>query len=107
MLKIYVSEEYGFRSWIWTFPGNKKALQKAWDDRNRPDNFFNPSVGKYPGTMQQTFEHFDPEKFDAYAHVHEEDDTWLELDPIIPEKSEAEENAEDDAWMKFTKPGWI
>lgn len=79
MLKIYVDEEYGYRSWVWTFPGTKKELQAAWDRGDRPDCFLNPSFGKYPGTMKQTSGHFDPKSFDGYAHVHEKEDTWLDL----------------------------
>lgn len=53
MLKIFLTEEYGYRQWIWTFPGTKEELIITWKSGNAPLNFMNPSVGDYPGAMEE------------------------------------------------------
>lgn len=85
MVKVLVVEEYGFRNWIWEFPGSKEELIRDWKKGARPDGFFNPSLPeeKYRGSMKLIRRSVDAHgPFDANAHVHEEDDTFLMVDGV-------------------------
>jgi hypothetical protein len=35
-LRIYVDEEYGYREWLWTYPGTIKELVEDWKEGLRP-----------------------------------------------------------------------
>lgn len=84
MLKILVVEEYGYRNWVWEFPGSKEELIRDWQAGQRPDGFFNPSrPKKYKGMIKlirRSVEGHGP--FNANAHVNEEDDTFLLMDGV-------------------------
>jgi hypothetical protein len=103
MTKIWITEEYGYREWIWEYPGTQEELIADWAAGKAPLNFFNPSSGAgelYKGTMTQfdICELMDVDGFKLLllggdstqevmerigavgrAHVHEEEDTWLSI----------------------------
>ena len=35
-LRIYLEEEYGYREWLWTYPGTAEELVEDWAAGNRP-----------------------------------------------------------------------
>lgn len=57
MLKIILEEEYGYRTWLWSYPESKEQLIADWLAGNAPLNFFNPSKGNYKGTMERFEDH--------------------------------------------------
>jgi hypothetical protein len=81
MIKVFIDEEYGYRYWIWTYPGTAEELIEDWKKGNAPLNFFDPSVGNYKGTMfelgamKDVLEEMD--KAEIKAHIHEDWDTVL------------------------------
>jgi hypothetical protein len=89
---VAVDEEYGYRHWLWAFPGDDDALAQAWRSGHAPTNFWDPSVGNYPGTMTEVYLDDDDlmavwdeaETSGRFAHVHEPEDTFLSLhgDPV-------------------------
>jgi hypothetical protein len=87
MLKVLVDEEYGFRTWMWLFPGTKEQLIEAWRKKEAPLNFIDPSVGQngvlFKGTMEETLVIPLFTEYDAVAHVHEIEDTYLIVDDIL------------------------
>jgi hypothetical protein len=86
-MKIYICEEYGYREWIWDYPGTVEELISDWKAGIAPLNFMNPSEGTYRGTMIQITDD-DLESvnikvmFPIRGHVHMEDDTYLEVDGV-------------------------
>ena len=84
---VFVEEEYGYRIWLWTYPGTKEELVADWKAGKAPLNFFNPSQGSFGGKMEEigidvnlTALSTMQDTADAYAHVHMDDDTYLEID---------------------------
>ncbi len=124
MLKIYLDEEYGYREWVWFFPGTKEEILTEWKTGHRPISA-SPDI---KGTVSQIFFKRDPSKsgkeaftpflfslesneegdpinapfdargnllgipiegvsdmtfFDGFGHVHEKNDTYLEIDEKV------------------------
>ena len=89
MLKIYVEEEYGFRNWVWMFPGSIPELVAEWKAGRAPLNYFDPSLGKLKGEFTEFgldcpndvsfYADLDNlrRSADAYIHTHELEDTYL------------------------------
>lgn len=104
MLRIYIDEEYGYRAWLWKYPGTLDQLISAWEAGYAPLNFFDPRLGEFEGDLLpltcETWPLLDfwdrmgantaqelLTKCDAYAHVHDDDDTYLKIgDERIPGK---------------------
>jgi hypothetical protein len=82
MLKIPLNEEYGYRLWYWFYPGTEEGLIRDWKDESQI-SFFNPSSGKNLGfriVAENSRKFFDDWKnAKIKAHVHGEDDTYLEV----------------------------
>lgn len=99
-LVVAVQEEYGYREWLWVYPGTEDELRADWNSGLAPTNFFNPSVGDYRGTMIEIADEVEgPDGNDVSnpfgtredlekvswaasraklsAHVHTEEDTFL------------------------------
>ena len=86
MVKVFVEEEYGYRLWVWAFPGNIEDLIVDWMAGKAPINFFNPSVGKFAGEMRQvaTYRQIERETEEGlYIHIHEDNDTFLGINEQI------------------------
>ena len=86
-ITVFVEEEYGYRNWLWTYPGTKEELVADWKAGKAPLNFFNPSQGNFSGKMEEIGYDIDltalsamQDLADGYAHVHMEEDTHLEID---------------------------
>lgn len=86
MIRVALEEEYGYRLWIWEYPGTEAELLADWKARKAPLNFFDPSKGKYAGKMIEVTDVEGPlydeyrAKFPSgsyYGHVHMHDDTYL------------------------------
>jgi hypothetical protein len=86
MLYIDLEEEYGFRRWLWQYPGSKEQLLADWNAGKAPLNFFDPSTSKFSGDLILVKTGLFGQKsyipYDAYAHVHWDDDTYLKLDGV-------------------------
>lgn len=101
-LVVAVQEEYGYREWLWVYPGTVEELRADWEAGRAPTNFFNPRNGNYRGTMvliadedwneegeaitnpYGTRDELDAVSWAASraglsAHVHVEDDTYLNI----------------------------
>jgi hypothetical protein len=81
-MRIFVIEEYGYRHWNWMYPGTAEELVADWKAGRAPVNFFDPRKGKFSGELElvTTREELRNAKHaDAKAHVHVEDDTWLDV----------------------------
>ena len=86
---IFIEEEYGYRMWLWTYPGTKGELLADWKVGKAPLNFFNPSQGNFSGKMEQIGYDIDltalsamQDSADGYAHVHMDEDTYLAIDGV-------------------------
>lgn len=82
-VKIFISEEYGYRSWSWDYPGTKEELIADWKAKRRPVDFWGAKETGYLGIVAPAAmldEHNKPR--DATAHVHCQDDTYLEIDGV-------------------------
>lgn len=125
MLKIFVEEEYGYRDWVWFFPGTKEEALADWKAGRRPVCFWGAnSQNQFRGRISQIFFKRDETKqgpeslipfefsnemnedgdpintlfdaqgepvgiaiegitnvtlFDGRGHVHEQNDTYLEI----------------------------
>lgn len=93
VLVVAISEEYGYRSWLWVYPGTIESLRADWLRGHAPTNFFDPSIGNYEGTMVEVVINYNDDVRDAsfepvwdaarkmglYAHVHEPEDTFLDI----------------------------
>jgi hypothetical protein len=110
MISIFISEEYGYRTWLWEYPHSKEQLIKDWQAGKAPLNFYDPSYSEFDGELSHlTKEHpkwleimesnpnfFGPKPIesledtcDAWAHVHDDDDTELRLDGnVYPGKAD-------------------
>lgn len=84
-MKIFVSEEYGYRSWLWEYPHNEAQLIKDWKDGRAPIDFFDPRDSDFDGELRQLTAGEKPNA-DAYVHTHEPEDTILVIgDQQIPQ----------------------
>lgn len=85
-LRILLEEEYGYRTWLWEYPGTKEQLIADWKAGRAPMNFFDPSQGKaFIGTMTEILHITALPVWDYYAHTHEDSDTYLDVaDVHIP-----------------------
>lgn len=93
MLVIHVSEEYGYREWVWYYPGTVDDLKRDWNARRAPyarARGANQRLGvdrdaKYRGVILEidTDDFFDKGSaiiaFDATAHFHMDDDTRIKI----------------------------
>lgn len=86
MMLVFVEEEYGYRSWLWEYPGTPETLVTDFKSGRFPSDFFDPSEGAgeaYPGTMTQVDMNDeappieDDPRLGAFIHTHEWDDTYL------------------------------
>ena len=100
MMLIIIDEEYGYRTWLWRYPHDKKQLIEDWKAGKAPLNFYDPSFGTFDGKLtrlkgtwprkggpsvvlsQVPFIEARTKKearelCDADAHVHDADDTEL------------------------------
>jgi hypothetical protein len=92
-LVVALEEEYGYRYWLWVYPGTVEQLKADWKRGHAPMDFFDPSEGCYEGTMVEVTTELDTvegtserplwpiflaaDKAGLYAHVHEPEDTFL------------------------------
>jgi len=53
MIYIELEEEYGYRQWIWAFPGTAEEALAEWEAGYRPLGFFGPSNKGFKGTIHQ------------------------------------------------------
>lgn len=120
LLRIHIEEEYGFRDWLWTYPGTIKQLADDWKEGRRPvspscrvargvhaytgRNYFDGEldeifwdrdyylsddgeehVHRWPVlvTNQEQLRFVQRKTkyngFDGYAHIHEQDDSYLHV----------------------------
>lgn len=107
-LYIYVEEEYGYRSYLWVYPGTPKELVEDWCCRRVPWNSpnwwghrfrgefdavdfttikadrYKPYPRRLELILNESREVFDGFNhlgdFDGRAHFHEEDDSYLKID---------------------------
>jgi hypothetical protein len=94
-MRIYVEEEYGYRQWEWLYPGTPDELIADWKAGVAPLNFFDPSrkdpAKPFKGELveiEAAIIYGDDKKpvgFDAHAHVHEPDDSFLAVNDIVLE----------------------
>jgi len=85
-LRILVVQEYGYRTWLWHYPGSRDELVHDWLSGHAPLNFFDPSRGAYRGKLvrvalaaRRTTGLATP---GLQAHVHANDDTYLNVDGV-------------------------
>ena len=89
-MKLYVCEEYGYRSWVWEYPHDRQQLVQDWKAGRAPLDFFDPSTSEFDGellhlrtgvvpkldtTMSGLAEH----GYDAFIHTHDPEDTYLQF----------------------------
>lgn len=103
-LYIYVEEEYGYRAFLWIYPGDKEALVDDWvkgrtpwlvdyDHKGEfiPVDFTTCASDRYkpyPRKLElvacdsgQVIKGFSElAHFDGLAHIHEEDDSYLKIE---------------------------
>ena len=86
MIKVFVEEEYGYRYWIWEYPGTKEELIADWKAHKAPLCYFDPRNSKFEGELKSAdIDHRDVKiadienGCDAYAHVHWDEDTVLKF----------------------------
>lgn len=84
-MKILVEEEYGYRCWLWVFPGTTAELIADWKAGKAPLDFFNPSRSDFRGKLSQLrswekirklYVKVNAGKL-AYIHTHEPEDSFL------------------------------
>jgi len=103
MMLVYIVEEYGYRHWVWRYPHSREQLILDWKNGKAPINFYDPSTSPFDGELIQLGSGLvtDPtkpmvlleipyidannldevkEKCDAWAHVHDADDTFLQFE---------------------------
>lgn len=87
MIIIPLVEEYGFRFWLWYYPGTETKLLEDWLAGYAPLNCFDPSRSEYHGRMKENKNSKEDDRqwravcaaTTIRVHVHEEDDTWLQI----------------------------
>lgn len=83
-LRILVEEEYGFRDWLWTYPGTIQQLVEDWKEGRRPispsrraaTNYGYSEFRWYKGELDEVY--WDRDYYvgsDGEEHVHR----WLSL----------------------------
>ena len=82
-LRILLEEEYGYRTWLWEYPGTKEQLIADWKAGRAPMNFFDPSQGNFEGTMTEILYITALPVCDYRAHTHEDHDTYLEIEGVV------------------------
>lgn len=53
MMFILIEEEYGYRTWLWRYPHDKKQLIADWKSGKAPLNFYDPSYSNFDGKLTQ------------------------------------------------------
>ena len=48
---ILISEEYGYRSWLWKYPHSKEQLIIDWNAGKAPLNFYDPRRSVFDGEL--------------------------------------------------------
>jgi hypothetical protein len=83
-LRIKLVEEWGYRTWIWCYPGTREALIQDWLAGRAPLNFYDPSFGDFPGRLFRVTQENQDELLKVTpgfdAHVHTESDTYLRVE---------------------------
>lgn len=52
--KVWVTEEYGYREWLWVHPGTADDVVVAWQARRCPVTFWGlRAAGEYDGTCEE------------------------------------------------------
>lgn len=87
--KIQITEEYGYREWVWEFPGTLAELVEDWRNGRVPllkDHLTKEQtrpIPPYRGKLIRLTSKINPnEEWDAYAHIHMMDDTYLEINGV-------------------------
>lgn len=94
-LKIFVSEEYGYRSWIWDYPHDAAQLIKDWKAGRAPLDYFDPRNSDFDGDLTQLHSPLsqNDSALSAYIHTHDPEDTILVINgqqiPQDPDKYNA------------------
>lgn len=80
-MKVFIEEEYGYRYWVWDFPGTASELVSEWCAGHVPPvgYVYGP---QYRGSITPAEDaDFDPATpgfgFAAYCHIHEPEDSEL------------------------------
>lgn len=54
--KVWITEEYGYREWLWTHPGDADDVVAAWKRGDVPVNFWGLREGQaWAGTCEQFY----------------------------------------------------
>lgn len=53
--RVWLVEEYGYRNFVWTFPGSLEQLAQAWQSGRVPVNFHGPKDAScFDGELEET-----------------------------------------------------
>ncbi len=106
-MRVYIDEEYGWKLWVWTYPGTPEELVADWKAGRVPalgylqksggfrslslERLEEPKCGNGPWAGEEEeaewYEAMRAEwdrimgTMDAFCHLHEEDDSWLKIGP--------------------------
>ena len=89
--RVQITEEYGYREWVWEYPGSLIDLLTDWRAGNVPlleDHLTDQEkvklggIRSYKGNLIRLASVSPQETWDAYAHIHMTDDTHLEINGI-------------------------
>lgn len=85
---VLVDEEYGFREYLWIYPGTPEDIMKLWREDNRFLTIHPNAYGKaWGGTVAEARNTFDSDMFRkaeesglfTVMHVHNFTDSYLQL----------------------------
>lgn len=93
---VIVDEEYGYRHWLWIYPGTKEELIADWKVGKAPLDYMDPSVKNantpYQGVVVNCQREIAEELTDneafyvgyefMYAHVFDHADTYIMVDDV-------------------------
>jgi len=114
-MKVYVDEEYGYREYLWEYPGNKEQLKKdffagripLWpmgiaptEEEPEFDGYFRKMLRTEIRALHNKGDGKIFERVDAMIHIHEVEDSDLSFaDERYPWPPETRYNGPDSAEM--------
>ena len=78
-VKVYVSEEYGYRTWVWYPKMSEKELIAWWEALPTVLGFFFTGAAGLPGEAKQVDADTWPTEYPLTVHLHEDDDSFLNV----------------------------